>query len=185
MRATKDLRKLSRTELLEMLVEISQENEDIKADNAELRAELEDRRILVGKAGSIAEASMDLNGVFESAQSAAQQYLENIRRASADAEGTSKLIVEKARAEAENMRESARGECQAMIDKTKRACAAYREKAQRDSNLRLLPLRETDAYEYEDDDDVPVTYAERKGPRSIGKETSKKKKRRGLVSNFF
>ena len=38
------------------------------------------RRIELEKAGSIAEASLRLNGVFEAAQKAADQYLENIRQ---------------------------------------------------------------------------------------------------------
>ena len=42
------------------------------------------RRIELEKAGSIAEASLRLNGVFEAAQKAADQYLENLRRLSAE-----------------------------------------------------------------------------------------------------
>ena len=40
------------------------------------------RRIELEEAGSIAEASLRLNGVFEAAQKAADQYLENLRRLS-------------------------------------------------------------------------------------------------------
>ena len=40
------------------------------------------RRIELEKAGSIAEASLRLNGVFEAAQKAADQYRENLRRLS-------------------------------------------------------------------------------------------------------
>ena len=40
------------------------------------------RRIELEKAGSIAEASLRLNGVFEAAQKAADQSLENLRRLS-------------------------------------------------------------------------------------------------------
>ena len=40
------------------------------------------RRIELEKAGSIAEASLRLNGVFEAAQKAADQYLENLRQLS-------------------------------------------------------------------------------------------------------
>lgn len=50
----------------------------------ELRMEMEvwrsNRRIEVKKAGSIAEASLKLNDVFETAQRAADQYLYNIRQ---------------------------------------------------------------------------------------------------------
>jgi hypothetical protein len=42
--------------------------------------QLASRRIEVENAGSIAEASLRLNGVFQAAQEAADQYLENVRQ---------------------------------------------------------------------------------------------------------
>ena len=76
----KELRRLSRRELLEMLVTATEENERLRGELAQARAELESRRILLDKSGSMAEAALRLNGVFEAADRAAQQYLENIRR---------------------------------------------------------------------------------------------------------
>ena len=70
----KELRKLNRSALLEMLVEQSRENDRLRAQVDELQRLLSDRQ-----AGSIAEASLQLNQVFEAAQQAAEQYLENIR----------------------------------------------------------------------------------------------------------
>lgn len=74
-----DLKKLNRAELLEMLVAESKENERLRAQNENLQRQLNDRSIAVDEAGSIAEASLRLNGVFEAAQAAAEQYLENLR----------------------------------------------------------------------------------------------------------
>ena len=78
----KELRKLKRTDLLELLIEQSTEVESLKKRIGELEAELADRRLLIYKSGSIAEAALKLNGVFEAAEAAAQEYLENIRRIS-------------------------------------------------------------------------------------------------------
>ena len=78
----KELRKLKRTDLLELLIEQSKEVESLKKRIGELEAELADRRLLIYKSGSIAEAALKLNGVFEAAEAAAQEYLENIRRVS-------------------------------------------------------------------------------------------------------
>ena len=78
----KELRKLKRTDLLELLIEQSKEVESLKQRIGELEAELADRRLLIYKSGSIAEAALKLNGVFEAAEAAAQEYLENIRRIS-------------------------------------------------------------------------------------------------------
>mgnify|MGYP002508918071 FL=1 len=53
---------------------------------AELRGQIEDMRqsraIELEEAGSIAEAAIRINGVFEAAQKAAEQYLMNVRRLS-------------------------------------------------------------------------------------------------------
>ena len=81
----KELRKLRRGELLEMLLEQTKENERLKKQLADLKAQLENREIILKRSGSIAEAALKLNGVFEAAQKAADQYLENIKsRGSAD-----------------------------------------------------------------------------------------------------
>ena len=64
------------------MIEQSKEVESLKKRIGELEAELADRRLLIYKSGSIAEAALKLNGVFEAAEAAAQEYLENIRRIS-------------------------------------------------------------------------------------------------------
>lgn len=80
----KELRKLSRIDLLELLLEKSRENEKLKEELEQVKAQLDDRKINIEKAGSIAEAALALNGVFEAAQLAADQYLENLRRISGE-----------------------------------------------------------------------------------------------------
>lgn len=75
----KDLQKLRRADLLEMLVELSRENDTLRKQLAAANAELANREILIQNAGSLAEASMRINGVFEAVQKAADQYLDNIR----------------------------------------------------------------------------------------------------------
>ena len=72
----KELRRLSRSELLEMLIAQTEENRQLKIRLERAEAQLRDRRIAVEKAGSLA---LQLNRVFEAADKAAQQYLENVR----------------------------------------------------------------------------------------------------------
>lgn len=76
----KELRRLSRSELLEMLIAQVEENEKLKHSLDEAQIALSNRQIAIDQAGTMAEAAMHLNGVFEAADRAAQQYLENIRR---------------------------------------------------------------------------------------------------------
>jgi chemotaxis regulatin CheY-phosphate phosphatase CheZ len=78
----KDLRKLSRAELLELLISQTRRVEELEAQLADALAQLEKRQIAIDKAGTLAEASLMLNGVFEATEKAAAQYLENIERLS-------------------------------------------------------------------------------------------------------
>ena len=73
-----ELRKLKRTDLLELLLEQSKENENLKKEIESLRNELEDKKIRMENAGNIAEAALQLSGIFEVAQTAAEHYLNNI-----------------------------------------------------------------------------------------------------------
>lgn len=75
----KELRKLKRIEILELLLEQSRENERLKAEIAAVNKKLEDKEIAIKESGSIAEAALKLNGIFEAAQKAADQYLENLK----------------------------------------------------------------------------------------------------------
>ena len=74
----KELRKLNRAELLELLLELSRENEALQAQLKQTEAALSDRRLQMEEAGSIAEAALRLNGIFEAAQKAADQYLSSV-----------------------------------------------------------------------------------------------------------
>ena len=77
-----ELRKLSRKDLLELLISQGRERDTLQAELEQVKAALKNRQLHIEQAGSIAEAALQLNGVFEAAQAAAQQYLENIRQRS-------------------------------------------------------------------------------------------------------
>ena len=75
-----ELRRLSRSELLEMLVEQMKENEELKIKLKRAQMKLRNRQIAIDEAGSIAEAALKLNEVFEADDKAAKEYLDNVRR---------------------------------------------------------------------------------------------------------
>lgn len=76
----KELKRLSRKELLEMLLEQSRLLDSRQAEIDRLKAELENKNILLENAGSIAEAALKISGVFEAAQRAADIYLESVKQ---------------------------------------------------------------------------------------------------------
>jgi len=77
--AQNPLRKMSRLQLLELLALQEKELAVLRAQLEEKNRLLEDRRLAMDEAGSIAEAALKLNGVFEAAQRAAEQYLVSVK----------------------------------------------------------------------------------------------------------
>lgn len=73
------LRKLRRRDLMALLLDVSKENELLRKQLAEANRRLTNRDIKLKHSGSIAEAALRLNGIFEAAQAAADQYLDSIR----------------------------------------------------------------------------------------------------------
>lgn len=74
----KDLKRLRRRDLLEMLLDLTKENELLRKRNDELEAQMRVRRLTISKAGSLAEAALQLNDVFKAAQDACDQYTQNM-----------------------------------------------------------------------------------------------------------
>ena len=92
-----ELKRLSRTELLELLISATKENEGLKSQIEELNKQLDEKMISISNAGSIAEASLQLNNVFEAAEAAAQQYLDNVRKCDTICEAKQKEAEKKAK----------------------------------------------------------------------------------------
>lgn len=74
----KELRKMKRMELLDIIYALQENEEKLKKEIEELECKLADRIIKKENSGSIAEASLSLNDVFKVAQDAADQYLESV-----------------------------------------------------------------------------------------------------------
>lgn len=75
----KDLHKLNRAELLELLLSQSREIERLKSELETANKKLANRKIRISESGSIAEAALKLTDIFAEAQKAADLYLDNIK----------------------------------------------------------------------------------------------------------
>lgn len=84
----KELKSLSRAEVLELLIDQIKEVERLEKELQAIKEERDNIRIAIKETGSIAEAALKLNGVFEAAQTASDHYLENIRTMQAERSGT-------------------------------------------------------------------------------------------------
>ena len=124
----RDLKKLSRGDLLELLLKQTKENEQLKAELAEAQEKLASRTIMLDEAGSIAEASLKLNGVFEAAQAACSQYIENIQTLSARQERICALLEAETRLRCEEMLRTAKAEADAYkeeVEKKKKEFSVF------------------------------------------------------------
>lgn len=86
------LKKLSRLEILELFLKQSEELTQVKEELKIAKEELAERRITISESGSIAEAALKLSGIFEVAQKAANEYLDNVKaQKSTDTHGSTVL----------------------------------------------------------------------------------------------
>lgn len=76
----KELHKLKRSELLEIMLEQSKEITRLKQQLMLVEKQLKNRELAIKEVGSIAEAALSLSRIFEEAQEAADLYLENVER---------------------------------------------------------------------------------------------------------
>ena len=96
----KELRIMNRTELIEIIYALKKEEEEVNQKLEEAEQQLQNRTIQIAKAGSIAEAAMELNHVFASAQKAADEYLNSVHAVNEEAEQYAKRIRKEAEEEA-------------------------------------------------------------------------------------
>ena len=143
----KELKKLNRYQLLEMILLQTEKIEELEKQLSNSRRLLEKQHIQVSQAGSIAEAALQLSGIFEAAQTAANTYLNNVKihtqnadkieaearlsanQIEADAHNAADQILAQARAEADSIVANARHQAdtdirtaQIMLEETTRRC---------------------------------------------------------------
>lgn len=129
---SKELMHLNRSELLQLLLTQVEENDRLRSELSGCREQLNDRRIRCENAGSIAEAALQVNGVFEAAQQAAQQYLENIMELEKSQQERHRKLEENARQYAAILTEEA---------------DAYKETTMRQADeYKARTIREADEY---------------------------------------
>ena len=101
----KELKRLSRAELLELLLIQTKETERLTRELEAAEEKLADRQLRLEQAGDIAQAALQLNGVMEAAQAAARQYLDNIARMERETRERCEEMLRRTREDAEQLRE--------------------------------------------------------------------------------
>lgn len=148
----KDLKSLSRGDLLELLLAQTERVEELEQELAIAKEKVESKDIFIEKAGTLAEAALSINRVWQAADQAAAQYLENVLRlydeqmvkvakleqecnqkkeallgdATASAQAMERETTEKCRA----MEQETADKCRAMEEQTAEKCKAAEAEAQ-------------------------------------------------------
>ena len=81
-----ELKKLSRRELVDIIYQMKKNEQQMQEEIASLQEALQDKRIKLSVAGSIAEVAADITKVFSTAQMTADLYLHEIACMKADTE---------------------------------------------------------------------------------------------------
>ena len=79
----KELRKLNRYQLLELLIVQTERADKLQARLEATEKRLNETELLFSSLGSIAEASLQLSGVFQAAQEAADHYIDAAKKKAA------------------------------------------------------------------------------------------------------
>ena len=104
----KEFKRLSRAQLIDIIYQFQLQIDELNEQKQALESELTDKRLRLSNVGNIAEAALEINNCFRSAQNAAEQYLDEIKAIREDAEAEREQILSSARAEAEAIIEAAK-----------------------------------------------------------------------------
>ena len=111
-------KKMSRPQLEALAAQQAKEIERLHAELSAAQEKLHDRQIVIERAGTMADAAMQLNGVLRAADEAANQYLENIR-----------VFTESQHKICEQIEQQTRAKAQAMLRETEERCRAREREA--------------------------------------------------------
>lgn len=139
-----EMRRVSRKELLELLIEQTKENEALRAALSEAEGKLQSRDLLVEQSGTLAEAALSVSRVLEAADEAAALYLENAKRIEKETQEKYEAMLAKAGAEVEEMLEKGRTDADAIRAKGNAEAEAMLAYARTEAEAILARSRRTE-----------------------------------------
>ena len=100
---SKELKRLSRRELVDIIYQLKKNEQEKQAQIDSLEEALQDKRIRISVAGSIAEAATDITQIFSAAQATADLYLQEIALMREETEKACIKMLEEAKKQAERI----------------------------------------------------------------------------------
>lgn len=99
----KEFKRLNRAQLVEIIYELQLEQKQLIEEKEKLEKQLNEQRIEIQKAGSIAQATVGLTHIFEVAQETADKYLAEVYRSTIPVIQQRDEILSEAKQKAEQM----------------------------------------------------------------------------------
>ena len=96
----RELKRLSRRELVDIIYQLKKNEQENREKIEALEKALQDNRIRISVAGSIAEAATNITGIFSTAQRTADLYLNELAAMKRETEKECAKMLERARKEA-------------------------------------------------------------------------------------
>lgn len=115
----KELKRLSRRELVDIIYQLKNNEQELQKQIHDLQDSIQDKRIRLAEAGSIAEAASSISQVFSAAQKAADLYLFEIAC----------------------LREETQKDCEKMIEDAKRIVAKVLSDGEHQFSVSRSPLQ--------------------------------------------
>lgn len=113
----KDLKRLSRRELVDIIYQLKKNEQQLQEKIDVLEAQLNDRRIRISAAGSVADAAVDITGILSNAQTTADLYLEEISSMKQDTEKECESMIEAAKKKVEEIMDDAQRRYDSLVER--------------------------------------------------------------------
>lgn len=133
----KEFKRLNRSQLIEIIYQFQIKVEELTLENQSLNTALEDKRLRITRAGNIAEAALEVNNVMQSAQNAAQQYLDEIQALYSEIDNECQNIRTKAQTEADAVILQAKADAGEIIAQAQTEAAAVIRQARTEADAIL------------------------------------------------
>ena len=183
----RELSKLRRTELLEMLIAQGKEYAKVQSQLKETQEALQGRELAIQEAGTMADAAFKLNDVIGSAQKAVDLYTENVKRLMTqqqqeaaqaledarahasqvvtDADERAQWLLTAARDQAAHILSDAHAEAQRLLAEAAEQAAQTRAEAQKEKEALLAKAAEKAVTPASAPNTQPATNSQSRGPK--------------------
>ena len=123
----KELKRLSRRELVDIIYQLKKNEQEKQDQITALEEALQEKRIRISVAGSIAEAATDITQIFSNAQRTADLYLHEIASMKEETEKECAALREEAQKKAEAILQEAQQQFAELNERYKAEYEKYRQ----------------------------------------------------------